>query len=270
MRLAWLTDIHLNFLTPDKCQDFLGLVAERCDAVVISGDIAESHDIEGHLREMEPILAKPIYFVLGNHDFYKGSIARTRDRVGKVARQSDYLIYLTQESVVQLTPNTALVGHDGWADARLGDFDRSDVLLNDYFLIEELSRWNRDFIPEKEGLRRTLQDLGDEAAAHFAKVLSEAVSNYRDVIAVIHAPPFREAAWHEGRTSDDNWLPHMTCKAAGDVMLGAMRSHPNSKLLVLCGHTHGKGEVSLLDNLTVRTGGAKYGEPQIQEIMDIR
>ncbi len=269
MRLAWLTDIHLNFLTPDERQDFLRLVAERCDAVVVSGDIGESPDIESHLREMESILAKPIYFVLGNHDFYKGSIARMRERVGRLARQSDHLVYLTQEGVVELTPNTALVGHDGWADARLGNFDRSDVLLNDFFLIEELSRWNRDVIPEKEGLRRTLQDLGDEAASHFAKVLSEAASKYREVIAVIHAPPFREAAWHEGRISDDNWLPHMTCKAAGDVMLGVMRSHPNSKLLVLCGHTHGKAEVAVLDNLSVRTGGAKYGQPEIQEIIDI-
>ena len=269
MRLAWLTDIHLNFLTSEDRQEFLSHVAERCDAVVISGDIGESPDITYLLGEIEAVLQKPIYFVLGNHDFYKGSIARTRDRVGKLARQSDYLIYLTQESVVQLTPNTALVGHDGWADARLGDFDRSDVLLNDYFLIEELSRWNRDFIPDKEVLRRTLHGLGDEAVSHFAEVLSEAVSNYRDVIAVIHPPPFREATWHEGRISDDNWLPHMACKAAGDAMLGVMRSHPAGKLLVLCGHTHGRGQVSVLDNLYVWTGGADYGSPEIQEIIDV-
>lgn len=164
MRLAWLTDIHLNFLTPEARQGFLNHVAEQCDAVVISGDIGESPDITYLLGEMEAAFQKPIYFVLGNHDFYKGSIARTRDRVGKLARQSDHLVYLSQEGVVQLTPNTAMVGHDGWADARLGDIGRSDVLLNDYFLIEELSRWSRDFIPDKEGLITTLHDLGDEAA----------------------------------------------------------------------------------------------------------
>jgi Icc protein len=269
MRLAWLTDIHLNFLAPDERQDFLKLVAERCDAVVVSGDIGESPDIERLLGEMESVLRKPTYFVLGNHDFYKGSIARTRERVGRLARQSDRLVYLTQEGVAQLTPDTALVGHDGWADARLGGFDRSDVLLNDFFLIEELSRWNRDFVLDKEGLRKTLQDLGDEAASHFAKVLAEAVSDYREVIAVIHAPPFREAAWYGGRTSDDDWLPHMTCKAAGDAMLGVMRSHPDSKLLVLCGHTHGRGEVSILDNLYVWTGGAEYGSPGIQRVLTV-
>jgi len=200
MRLAWLTDIHLNFLAPDHREDFLKTVAGRCDAVVVSGDIGESPGIEGLLREMESALQKPTYFVLGNHDFYKGSIAGTRERVGKMARQSDHLVYLTEEGVVQLTPNTAMVGHDGWADARLGDFDRSDVLMNDFFLIEELSRWNRGFILDKERLQRTLQGLGDEAASHLAAVLPEAVCNYRDVIVVIHAPPFQEAAWHQGRT----------------------------------------------------------------------
>jgi predicted MPP superfamily phosphohydrolase len=270
MRLAWLTDIHLNFVALDKRQDFLKRVSERCDAVVISGDIGESPDIVSFLGEMEDVLQKPIYFVLGNHDFYKGSITRTRSRVGQIARQSEHLVYLTQEGVVRLSPNTALVGHDGWADARLGDFDRSDILLNDYFLIEELARWNHDLIPDKNELSKALRNLGDEAAAHFAKVLPEAVSNYRDVIVAIHPPPFREAARYDGRISDDNWLPHLTCQAAGDVIRGVMRSHPSANLLVLCGHTHGRGRVSILDNLYVWAGHAEYGNPEIQEIIDIR
>lgn len=270
MRLAWLTDIHLNFLTPDSRQEFFRSLAERCDAVVVSGDIGESPDVASLLEEMEFALQRPIYFVLGNHDFYKGSIARTRKRIGQLARRSEHLVYLTQEGVVALTPHTALVGHDGWADARLGDFDRSEILLNDCFLVEELSRWNKDFVPNKDALRETAQSLGDEAAQHFGKVLPEAVRNYHDVIAVIHAPPFRAAAWHEGRISDDDWLPHMTCKAAGDVMLGVMRSHAQAKLLVLCGRTHGKGQASILENLYVWTGGAKYGSPEIQGILDVR
>ena len=30
-----------------------------------------------------------------------------------------------------------MVGHDGWADGRYGDYDRSDVILNDYLKIRE-------------------------------------------------------------------------------------------------------------------------------------
>ncbi len=79
MRLAWLTDIHLNFLDSAKRPQFLETVAERADTVAISGDIGESINIIQFLNEMEAILRRPIYFVLGNHDFCRGSIGKTRD-----------------------------------------------------------------------------------------------------------------------------------------------------------------------------------------------
>lgn len=38
MRLTWLTNIHLNFLTIRSCEDFYAEIAEsKPDAVVISG-----------------------------------------------------------------------------------------------------------------------------------------------------------------------------------------------------------------------------------------
>ena len=52
-------------------------------------------------------------------------------------------------------------------------------------------------------------------------------------------------------------------------MLGVMRSHPNAKLLVLCGHTHGRGELEVLDNFYISTGGADYGCPKIQRILTV-
>jgi Icc protein len=218
---------------------------------------------------MEFILKKPIYFVLGNHDFYKGSIAGTRKRIGKLARQSNYLVYLSQEGVVELTPSTALIGHDGWADARCGDYEHSDVPMNDYVLIEELARWNQGIVPDKTSLRKALESLAQEAADHFAKVLPEAVDRYREVLAVTHVPPFPEAAWHQGHISDDNHLPHFACEVVGEVMFGVMHAHPSAKLLVLCGHTHGDGELELLDNFYVWTGRADYGSPQIQRILTV-
>jgi hypothetical protein len=96
-----------------------------------------------------------------------------------------------------------------------------------------------------------------------------AAEKYADVIAVTHVPPFREAAWYEGRTSDDNFLPHFSCKAAGDAMLRVMNSNPQCNLLVLCGHTHGSGEANLLNNLKVLTGKAVYGSPEVQRVFEV-
>ena len=53
-------------------------------------------------------------------------------------------------------------------------------------------------------------------------------------------------------------------------MQTVMQAHPNSKLLVLCGHTHGGGEIAVLDNLRVLTGEAEYGRPTMSRLLDIQ
>ena len=79
--------------------------------------------------------------MLGNHDFYRGSIPKTRQEVAEVAQESRHLEYLTASGVIELTPKTAIIGHDGWADGRLGDYENTEVILNDHLLIAELSQW---------------------------------------------------------------------------------------------------------------------------------
>ena len=135
------------------------------------------------------------------------------------------------------------------------------MLLNDYRLIEELSG-----LDERERLGQ-LHALGDEAAAHFRAVLPEALARFRRLIVLTHVPPFREACWHQGRISDDDWLPHFSCRAVGDVLAEAMAAHPECEMTVLCGHTHSPGEAQILPNLRVLTGGAVYGRPAIQRVL---
>ena len=53
------------------------------------------------------------------------------------------------------------------------------------------------------------------------------------------------------------------------MLLAGARSHPTCDFLVLCGHTHGGGEVQVLANLRVVTGPAEYGHPEIQRILEI-
>ena len=269
MRFAWATDIHANFVNPLPWHQFLDSLDEQADAVVISGDIAESRDVAEYLQVIERRLQRPVYFVLGNHDFYGGSIIATREAVSQLARESKYLVYLTAEEFIELTPDTALIGHDGWADARLGDFEHSGVVLNDYHLIEELRHLKQGHLLDKERLRAALEALGNDAARCLGQSLAEAAANYHRVIAVTHVPPFREAAWHDGRPSDDNYLPHFASKVAGEALLKVMESYPQTELLVLCGHTHGGGEINPLPNLRVLTGEAEYGAPQIQEVFEV-
>src|SRR5262245_13897401 len=131
MRLAWATDIHLNFLSPAQARSFYCKVGETApDAVLLSGDIAEAPSVERYLLEMAEHLQRPLYFVLGNHDFYGGSIQDVRARMAALSAEHRWLRWLNVAGVVPLTEETALVGHDGWADGRLGRGADSPVLLN--------------------------------------------------------------------------------------------------------------------------------------------
>jgi 3',5'-cyclic-AMP phosphodiesterase len=263
MRLAWATDIHLEFLTPPALARFcVTLANSKADAFLLSGDISQARGLEKHLRILERSVERPIYFVLGNHDFYHGSIAGVRERMAEVTGRSPFLRWLPAAGSLGLTERAGLVGHDGWADGRLGDYASSRVLLNDYRLIEDLRGLDRAARLAK------LNQLGDDAAAFLRASLPPALERWPLVIVLIHVPPFAEAAWYMGRRSDDDWLPHLTCQAAGAVLREEAAARPDREVLVLCGHTHSAGEVSILPNLRVLTGGARYGEPVVQREWD--
>jgi Icc protein len=264
MRVVWCNDIHLDFVGEESARRFMTELAETSPgAVLVGGDISTAPRVTDHLRRLEETIDAPILFVLGNHDFYHGSISDVRRRVAELCSRSQRLHWLSATGVYPLSRETALVGHDGWGDAREGNYFTSAVQLNDFYLIEELVGRNR------EDLVRILRDLGDEAAAHFREVLPAALAGHRKVVLLTHVPPFREATWYDGEISNDDWVPFFCCTAAGDVMREIMSRHPDRELTVLCGHTHGEGEVTIEPNLRVVTGGARYRDPRVQAVLEI-
>jgi len=136
------------------------------------------------------------------------------------------------------------------------------VLLNDYVKIHNFVKAGG------VGRLALLNSLGDQAAAYLKDILPEALQNYQQVIVLTHVPPFKESCWHEGGISADDWLPHFSCKAVGDILKKFMSTYSDRKMTVLCGHTHSSGQVTILPNLLVKTGGAEYGLPKIQEIIE--
>jgi predicted phosphodiesterase len=264
VRLGWLTDIHLNFVPPAKRSTFYARVREeKLDAVLLGGDIGEADSVTELLLELADGLRIPIYFVLGNHDSYGGSIGSVRAAVAREAMASRWLHWLPASGVIPLTAGAALVGHDSWADGRLGNFFQSEVMLNDYFLIGELRG-----LDKQERFAR-LNGLGDEAAEFLESHVRKALAEFQHVIVLTHVPPFRDSCWHEGRISNDDFLPHFTCRAVGDRLATIMSARPDRTMTVLCGHTHSPGFARILDNLTVRTGGSQYGEPKLQKVLAV-
>jgi predicted MPP superfamily phosphohydrolase len=264
-RLCWLTDLHFNFVGPEQVAELLEQVRSlQADGVVITGDIGEATDVVEYLAQIDEALGCPVYFVLGNHDFYFGSIDDVRRRVRELCGNRPQLHYLTSCERPLRLGHWRIVGHDGWADARIGDYERSMVMMNDYRLIDELAPCN------KQQRLPLLRQLGDEAAEHVRGQLQQALQPPGDepILLVTHVPPFHEACWHQGQLSDDEWAPHFTCQAMGDMILQMMSQHDDRRLLALCGHTHGEGQCRMRPNVRVLTGGAEYGSPAVAGVLE--
>jgi Icc-related predicted phosphoesterase len=112
MKLAWATDIHLNFCSRRRAQKFLRKLADAgADAILLGGDIAEAPELEDWLAAIESAISAPAYFVLGNHDYYGAEVAALESLMQR--RVSRGLSWLPAAGVIPLTRRTALVGSGG-------------------------------------------------------------------------------------------------------------------------------------------------------------
>ncbi len=251
MKLAWLTDIHLNFLDEDSRNNFYqDIINLSCDALVITGDIAEAPSLSKLLIEMAEAIKKPIYFILGNHDYYRGDVTTVRKAMADLTQVNDGLFWLPASGIQILPNHTILVGRDGWADGRMiQDLFKAKIYGN-FVLLDKM------------------QELADADAVQLLQDINQAAQlNPKKIIVLTHVPPFREACQHLGEISGDDWLPYFASKAMGDVLMKAADDYKDIKFLALCGHTHSDAVFVPVGNLTVRAGAAEYGRPGVQEVL---
>lgn len=261
-RIIWSTDLHFDSSDRTQYRMYFDLViAHEPDLVLIGGDISNGSSSLAHLANLANVVEKPICFVLGNHDYYYESISKMRKAAKELTQEIPSLHYLTYKGIIPLSDQTALIGHDGWSDAKAGDFFNSEILLNDYFLIEELKRLNQ------EERYKKLNELGEEAAEYLKKNLLLALKRYDSIVMLTHVPPFEEACLHEGVFADHNWTPHFVGKSTGDAIEIVMKENPSKQLLVLCGHTHWGQDIQILPNLRVVVGHCDLGLPNVQGVI---
>lgn len=263
-KLAWGTDWHLNFLKPAARQGFIERVAAmEADAFAITGDISDGSNLERDLQRIGNTITKPVFVLLGNHDRYHSSFASIEDIVKQATAPHPHLHRLTGNELVELSPTTALLGVDGWADGTAGAGSASEVELNDSRFISDLA-----VLPSQMRWLK-MRELADEFASTVAASLNEAMANYPNVIVLTHVPPLPEATWHEGKQSDAEFLPYFCNPTLGRLLRKSCIEFPNTKLTVFCGHTHGEG-VHREGKLTVFTGGAEYFDPKVDRVIEVR
>lgn len=259
MRLVWCTDPHLKHLPPAGPKVFGERVRRDhpdLDGVLVTGDIAECDSFLPLLDEFQKGLDAPVWYVLGNHDAYGGSVSEMKAKAH--AHTNAKTLYLEKEKLVELSPGVALVGHDGWYDARNGDPIRSNVALNDFLYIREFfGHWGHSLI----SVARRIADADAEEACG---LLEAAVTRgYKRILFATHVPPYAQSAWHMGEVSNAHWLPWMSNRVLGEVLDVLARDNPDVSFTVLCGHTHSAGRYQRHANVEVLTGHSEYGDPRV-------
>lgn len=270
---AWCTDIHLDFIDDDQIVKFgESIVNAGFDGVMITGDISISTELIYHLSVLERVINKQIFFVLGNHDYYGGSIPAVRQKMKELSNMSSYLRYLETVPYVKINNSTAIVGHDGWYDALNGNAQHSRFIMSDWVRIAEFAphakkvvgMYGSEYDINKKEVISVAQKLAHDGVMHVMNGIKAATRTHKNIIILTHFPPFKESHVHMGKIGDDDAQPWYTSKMMGDMLLDASKAYPDHQFTVLCGHTHGKHSSRVTNNLTVHVGGADYGKPTVQ------
>ncbi len=263
MKIALLADLHLDHLLEDQRRKLLEKIASGgFDAALICGDIATAHTIDKFLRILAEGLAMPIYFVLGNHDYWDGAIVAVRDKVRTLDRELQNLHYLLDAGVVHLTEDVCLIGHDCWYDTRYGTYG-DQIGMNDFLYINDLQ--NLTF----EQRRQKLIAMAGEAASWFKRLLS-GTSEFDHILVATHTAPFQETSiaskkWEQAL--HEYLLPYYSSKVVSELLLDHMRQHPEQRMTVISGHSHKATEVKILPNLEAMVVGILNYWQQCKELV---
>lgn len=249
--LLWLSDLHLD-QNPATARHTLGeRVARSAEpALLLTGDLSNANQLVADLEWLADIAQRPLYFVLGNHDHYGGSVGEIRDAVTALAERRPTIRWLPPAGMVALDGDTALVGVDGWADGRIGNALTTRFRLNDDRLIAELAAQ-----PTRAAKLAIKRALADADAARLAVLLERAIPTARTIVIATHIPPFAEALPSRGHLADPDWPPLLVCGATGTVIRQAATNHPETQFVVLCGHTHVATDTTVMGNVRCLVAG---------------
>jgi predicted phosphohydrolase len=264
MTVLWVTDPHLNLLHPQNGAKAFAqyLAKENPDAhgLIITGDIATGPTLERTLRQLVEGFEKPIYFVLGNHDYWFSSF-KDIDRVAGSLEIPN--LYWLNKGVCKIGP-WAIVGVGGWYDAFYGNpWTRAEMA--DFSEISEL----KPGLQNRERLLELVRERAEQEASTLSKLLLEACQGPEKTILVAsHVVPYREAYKYNGAPGEEMWAPWFTSKILGSLLDRFSHENPEKTFISLAGHSHGAAVYRRSSNLTVYVGGAEYRAPDLAGILD--
>lgn len=262
-KLCWLTDLHLDRTAPDERSAlFRKLRNDDYDQAIITGDIATAETLCDELAQLADACGKkPLYYTLGNHDFYGSDLEQVYGRMRRLCDKIPNLHHLQDAGVVRLNQTTALVGHHGWADARAGWGRKTVIKSPDHVSIDDFSRLSQSECYDR------MEGLGNESTKLIRRLLVPTLARYQHVVVATHVPPFPSCTQYDDRRCGKTHLPHYCNVSMGAMLIALAKRHSHRRITVIAGHTHSACKANIIKNLRCIVGGVIPRKPQIQETL---
>lgn len=228
------------------------LQASGADGLFLTGDISSGPNLESDLRYLARHYDKPIFFVLGNHDYHGRHLESVHADVRRICAEFPHLHWMTDSGIVELTPEVGLIGTEGWYDAQRGDPELLKF-TTDWFLV-------KDFLSLHNLRERihTWRRMAEESAARIESRLAEAIERFQTVYVLTHVPPWPEATRAVGTLLERFWLPYNTNVAMGRAIERVMAGRKKRRAVILAGHTHEPHVIQVSRSVTCMVARASY------------
>ena len=208
------------------------LAESKADTLLLGGDLTIARHFSGTIAKIRMAFPGNVVLVAGNHDYYGSGIDDFREKLKEI----DGVIAFEpgcQTEPLALGLGIYLCGSGGWGDARAGVGDASAMALSDEIFIPDLS--------SRRKLTVRLQQLGCVSARHLLRQFHKIPAQAKHVLILTHVPPWPEATWHEGHPLTAEALPRFCWLVGGNAISRFAKTRPETRVTVLCGHTHGGG-----------------------------
>jgi len=260
-KYLWLTDPHL--LPWNRYRMLGSILDEKPVGVFATGDLSYGPTLISDLEFLGKRIGRPFYFVLGNHDYHGSSFVEVHRKIRELCEKYRNLIWMTDAGVISLTEEVAVIGAEGWYDARVGNPEFIKYTF-DWMLTSEFKS-----LPTWQERLDKFKTLADASAAHLTKNLEAAMENHKVIYLLTHFPCWKEANRYNGIISENFWAPYNTNYILGKELEKVMVEHKKRNLIVLAGHTHQAMQIHVSRNIECRVGRGAYHKLSEEEIIYI-
>jgi predicted phosphohydrolase len=252
-KYVWLSDTHLSMsILPIMKRRFIDRITSiNADGLILTGDISNGLWLESDLRYLAEHHPNPIYFVLGNHDYYWRHMGSVHEDVRRLCKEYPNLVWLSEHDAQPIAPGVSLLGHEGWFDANCGDRDSTWWAIDRVF---NFDFWRVGDHVDQIYMWRQMAKLSAES---IEKRLKEAVAKSDVVYVATHFPPWPEASRADGKILEKLWHAYNTNITLGKS-IEKIASTTKSQIVVLAGHTHLSCNLTVAKNLSCKVISSSY------------